>query len=259
MEDVFFLNGDFYDNDPFGDEIYYGASIFETIMIYKGKLIFLEEHINRLKKASEFIGIDVKDDELSYLTKVMTESAKNFGEGSAKILISQNNKSFKITNMKLREFNDGIKIKKESKLFQNELGFIKSSNYLGNIIARKNLGEKYFETIFLNREGYITEGSISNIFFISNNVLYTPDLNLNILPGITRDIIIKIAKSLSLEVQEGNYNLELLKNSDGIFFTNSLMKKGLLWVNEFEGIFFEKNELIHKLEEKYLKIIEDMI
>ena len=100
---------------------------------------------------------------------------------------------------------------------------------------------------------------MTNLFFIKNEILYTPSLDLNILQGVTRGIIIKISNSLGIKVQEGHFYKKDLLESDSIFFTNSLMKIGLLWTSEFENIKKNKTKEIHKLEKEYYKLIRDMI
>ena len=129
----------------------------------------------------------------------------------------------KLEKFQGREAEKGIEVSFVKEIYQNELGFLKSGNYLGNIIARKNL--KGFEGIFLNRLGQITEGTISNLFFIKNEVIYTPSLDLNILSGITRKIIIKLAKINGIEVQEGHFYKKDIEEAEAIFFTNSLKQK----------------------------------
>ena len=124
-------------------------------------------------------------------------------------------------------------------------------------MAKKEL--ESFEGVFTNRQGIITEGTMSNLFFIKNGILYTPSLDLNILPGVTRGIIIKISNSLGIKVQEGHFYKKDLLESDSMFFTNSLMKIGLLWTSEFENIKKNKTKEIHKLEKEYYKLIRDMI
>ena len=113
---------------------------------------------------------------------------------------------------------------------------MKSSNYLVNILAREEASKNgLYEGIFTNRMGDVTEGSISNIFFVKDGVFKTPSLDLNILSGVTRGKIIEILAKVGVPFQEGHFKKEELEHADGIFITNSLMKNGLLWSNSFEG------------------------
>ena len=253
---MYFLNGEIYENEPLNNDFFYGYSLFETIYGKDGKLIFFEEHLERLEKASikieMRIDFDIKKEVLNFVQK-----KKNLTEFMVKIQVSEKNLYIKIEDFQGRDFPDGIKAELIKEPYQNEMGYIKSGDYLGNILARKRLVG--FEGVFNNRQGYITEGTISNLFFVKNGVIYTPSLDLNILPGITRKKFLYLAEKIGFEVQEGHFTKEDLFQADGIFFTNSLMKRGLLWVSEFENCSKSKTQEIHKLEKEYLKIVGYMI
>ncbi|MGN1356175.1 MAG: aminotransferase class IV [Succinivibrionaceae bacterium] len=73
--------------------------------------------------------------------------------------------------------------------------------------------------------GYITEGCITNIFWENRGVIYTPELSLNILPGIMRSKVVESYRKQGIPVREGKYLLEDLLYAERIFVTNSLMGK----------------------------------
>lgn len=101
---------------------------------------------------------------------------------------------------------------------------IKSTNYLENILAREEaLRSHAQEGLWTNTQGYITEGTISNVFFIKNNVLYTPSLECGCLAGTRRNVVMQLASDLGISVQEGKYRSPLLKEADHVFLTNALM------------------------------------
>ena len=148
------------------------------------------------------------------------------------------------------------KLKAIDNFYQNEFGFIKSFNFTVNLLARQNLiKEGYYEGIFKNRLGKMTEGTISNLFFVKDGVVKTPSLSLNILPGIVREEIIEILKKNKMKIEEGEYSIEELKNADEIFITNSLCKKGVVWINEFSGYFYKKGFIASYIEKEYLKLV----
>ena len=109
---------------------------------------------------------------------------------------------------------------------QNEesiISRIKTLNYLPYILARddaKDMG--YDEAILTNTKGCITEGATSNIFIVKNNGLITPSEASGILPGITRGVIIEIAKKLKISVKEKLVSRRELLGADELFLTNSL-------------------------------------
>lgn len=256
---MYYLNGKILDKEPYDDSIFYGKSLFETIAIINGKALFLEEHIGRLRISCKKLNIPIVENFESELS-LFLKRARDLREGMLKIQVSDRNLYIKIQPFSLRNFPDGIKAGFIKNYYQNELGFYKSSNYLLNILARKEISEAgCFEGIFFNRMGHITEGTISNIFFVKDGKLKTPHLNLNILPGISREKIIQISKELEIEVQEGFFCKDDLLDAEAVFFSNSLMKKGLVWVFDLEGHKYKKNEIVHKIQNKYLKIQNTMV
>lgn len=97
-----------------------------------------------------------------------------------------------------------------------------SGNYLNSIIANReavNMG--YDEAILTSQSGHITEGPGENIFLISGNELVTPSLESDILAGITRDTVLKIASDLDLKVTERYVHREELYNADELFFAGT--------------------------------------
>lgn len=256
---MYYLNGEVLNKEPYDESIFYGKSLFETIAVINSKALFLNEHLDRLFLSSNKLKINIQGN-LKELVLNFISKYSSTNEEMLKILVSNNKLYMKLLPFKLRDFPNGTKAMLIKNYFQNEMGMYKSANYLSNILAREEVVEGgYFEGVFTNRLGQICEGTISNIFFIKDNIIYTPHLSLNILSGITRKLIIDLALASDFLVQEGFFFEEDLKNSDGIFFTNSLMKKGLIWICEFKEKKFKKHEIIHILENKYLKIQGDML
>ena len=102
---------------------------------------------------------------------------------------------------------------------------IKSLNFLNNIIAKAEAKERgAHEALMLNANGYLTEGTISNIFFISNQILCTPSTNCGILDGITRKIILELAVKNRIKIKEGRFRKEALYNASEAFITNTTME-----------------------------------
>ncbi len=253
------LNGKNYDKDPFSNFQNYGKGLFETLYGVKNKILFYKEHLERLRKSMEFINLKLDYNIEEEIEKILDTNF--YEEFMLKILVAEETFYLKLLPFQGRYFEEGIKVKSIKNFYQNEMGMIKSTNYLVNILAREELVEEgCFEGVFTNRLGQITEGTISNLFFIKDNIIYTPSLELNILPGITRKKIIELAREeLELEVQEGYFTLENLNEADSIFFTNSLMKKGLVWVEDFAGKKYQKDEIIHKIENSYFKLLSSML
>jgi branched-chain amino acid aminotransferase len=97
---------------------------------------------------------------------------------------------------------------------------VKSLNYQNNILAKlEAIRAGVDEAIMLDWMGYVCEGTGDNIFIVKNGVLVTPPIYASILPGITRQTIIDIAKRLKIEVSERNITIHDLYNADEVFLT----------------------------------------
>jgi branched-chain amino acid aminotransferase len=96
------------------------------------------------------------------------------------------------------------------------------ANYMNSqLIKMEALLEGYVEGIALNVRGHISEGSGENIFIVTNGEIHTPPLSSSILPGITRDTVIFLAKDLGIKLVEETIPREMLYISEEVFFTGS--------------------------------------
>jgi len=96
------------------------------------------------------------------------------------------------------------------------------ANYMNSqLIKMEALLEDYIEGIALNSRGHVSEGSGENVFIVMNGTLHTPPLSSSVLPGITRDSVIYIAKDLGYSVLEDTIPREMLYIADEVFFTGS--------------------------------------
>lgn len=96
------------------------------------------------------------------------------------------------------------------------------ANYMNSqLIKMEAVLEGYVEGIALNIRGHVSEGSGENIFLVIKEKLYTPPLSSSVLPGITRDTVMTIARELGIEVLEDTIPREMLYIADEIFFTGT--------------------------------------
>jgi len=96
------------------------------------------------------------------------------------------------------------------------------ANYMNSqLIKMEALANGYSEGIALDTAGYVSEGSGENIFVVRDGKLYTPPLGASVLPGITRDSVIKLAGDLGLQVIETLVPREMLYIADEVFFTGT--------------------------------------
>jgi branched-chain amino acid aminotransferase len=96
------------------------------------------------------------------------------------------------------------------------------ANYMNSqLIKMEALLDGYSEGIALNIRGHISEGSGENLFLVMDGRILTPPLSTSILPGITRDTVITLARDLGLPVFEETIPREMLYIADEVFFTGS--------------------------------------
>lgn len=98
---------------------------------------------------------------------------------------------------------------------------VKAITLLANILLRQTAVDQGCAEAILVKDGYVTEGAASNIFAVIDGTLVTPPNGEEILPGITRDVILQIAKDNDIPYSEDIISLEALKTADEIWLTSS--------------------------------------
>jgi branched-subunit amino acid aminotransferase/4-amino-4-deoxychorismate lyase len=130
----------------------------------------------------------------------------------------------------------------------------KTSNKLPQVLARAEADEAGAdEALLLNTDGYVAEGTSSNVFWIKRGVLYTPLLAAGMLPGVTRAIVFEIAAGLGVRIREENVRLKEFALADGIFL--SLTSRGIVEARELDGGALKKSELVARIQRAYNSIL----
>lgn len=245
---MLYLNGKFIADtelsiSPYDRGILLGDGIFETMRAFDGEVEFLQAHWQRLSASALILKIPILI-ELSTIKQIISELLKknSLDKGSAALRLTltrgigprgllppaQVEPTLMLTCNKLSEYN-----KKDHKLIissivcneYSPLSNIKSINYLDHILARieaENQGVD--DAIILNTKHKVAETTIANIFAIKNNIIYTPKLSDGALPGIIRQVLLKILQKNGIMIEEKTFGLEFLLSSDEVFLTNSLIQ-----------------------------------
>ncbi len=224
----------------------YGDGIFETMRAYDGVVFKIDEHIKRLRRSANLIELNIyrTDNEIkSIIYKTLSEN--ELKDAYIRITVSRGegaigldpdlckSPTLLVVTSKFKSYSDvfyenGIKIiiaKTRRNIREAINPEIKSLNFLNNILAKIEAKRvEAVEAIMLNAEGYITEGTISNIFFYKNDTLYTPSIGCGILDGITRNLVLELANSKEIKTEEGQYLPQDLFMADEIFITNTSME-----------------------------------
>lgn len=224
---------------------FFGRGVFETILV-KTKPLFLEEHIKRLNNGINTLKIG-EAIETEYISNIINDF--NIKNCVLKIIVTEKNILLETRELLyksgdyLRGFS--LKVAKTIKNSTSKLTYIKSMNYLENILEREEaLEEGYNESVFLNEKGYVCEGSFSNIFIVKNDIIFTPEVSSGLIPGVVRNYIIK-----NYDVIEKEIRLDDIINADEIFITNSLL--GIMGVSKFENRILTENKITIKIRKEY--------
>jgi branched-chain amino acid aminotransferase len=224
----------------------YGDGIYETLRAYKGVVFKVDEHIERLFRSASMLDLRIPKTRESIKKAVYdTLKANNQNEAVIRITISRGagplgldpglcpKPTFVIITGEFKEYpreyymkGVNIAIVNTRRNFRGALNpQIKSLNFLNNILAKIEAIEKVsYEGVMLNYRGYIAEGTITNVFFIKEGTLCTPDINVGILDGITRRIILDSAIELGIKVREGHFRKNELFRADEVFISNTTME-----------------------------------
>jgi len=138
---------------------------------------------------------------------------------------------------------------------------IKSGNYLNNIMALlPKDSSKYQDSYMLDHQGYVTEGTTFNIFFIKEGVIYTSPDQADILHGITRDIVFYCADKLNIKVKKEFFKPKSIQQADEAFATSST--KEIVPITKIDQYAIGSGKLggvTKKLMQEYKTYIEEYI
>ncbi len=249
-----------------------GDGIFESLRAYRGIPFLLKAHLERFFKGAQKLRIKLQENEetLTWIIKKLIE-VNNLQDAYIRITLTRgsggrgiditdcNNPTLCIITRQYTASENtiytsgvsaGILNRRNNRLPED--CYLKSISFLNYILARNEVRDRnLFEGILLNQNEQITEGTVSNVFFVKDKKIYTPSAEAGILIGVTRQEVIKIARHIGLKVEEGLYTREDLIEADEMFLTNSLME--IVPVRNFEGINFNQFETTHLLLNEYRK------
>jgi len=224
----------------FDHGLLYGDGAFEGIRSYDSLIFKCEEHVNRLYETAQAIElvIPLSKDEMiqaiadtlkenkledAYIRVIVTRGEGDLGldpkncHGKPSIIIIADNivlypQEFYSNGMEI------ITVKTRRNHPEALHPKLKTLNYLNNILAKIEAGkEGYIEAIMLDHEGYVAECTGDNIFFIKDGRMFTP--NRSILIGITRNMVIEIAKEEGIITEERLIELDEIYSADECFLT----------------------------------------
>lgn len=224
----------------------YGFGLFETMRSYKGKIVYLTEHLERIKKSARSFGLKIPypaeklKEQIDRIIKI-----NKLDDAYVRLTVWRNSETKSDVLVCAGKYKPYLKSKyaqgfscKISSLRQNEGSFlsqIKSTNYLFSLTAHSQAVRAGFDqAIILNNQGFVCEAGRANIFLVKNKEIFTPKLESGCLEGITRQAVLDLALKEGIACRQANFTLQDLYNAEEVFLTNSLI--GIMPVKSVEGI-----------------------
>ena len=232
-----------------------GKSLYEVIRISEGIPIFLMEHLERLESSAKIMKYRLsitRDEIIDGILKLIKEN-KTSNE-NLKLVINYIPNDENSDNNKFEEkflayfvphtyplkqqYDDGVKtityhgerINPNAKVINNTF-----REKVNEQIKNKNV----YEAILVDDEGFITEGSKSNIFMVKGSTIITSKA-INVLPGITRQFIIKTCRKLNINFKEENIHERDLESLDGLFISGT--SPNVLPINSVNELSFNSSQ-----------------
>ena len=220
----------------------YGDGCFETLVSYKSKFLHFEDHFARLQSGLKYLDMNLdltKDLLKSEVQKLLKKNELEdedsvvriqcYREGSSGYFDISDRSGFIISNRSIPERPGSIKLKTVSTptipsiALERKVKLSNSINYIKAAQEAKKQGGD--DALMLTIDKSISETTISNIFWIKGNQVFTPSLNCDLLPGVTRSILIKlIDQDSKLQLIEGAFRPEDIYSAEAVFCTNSVME-----------------------------------
>jgi branched-chain amino acid aminotransferase len=239
----------------FDHGLLYGDGVFEGIRVYDTRVFELEAHVRRLFDSARAIRLQVplgKEDLIraiettvaanrvhdGYIRLVVTRGVGTLGlnpftcKNAGLIIIAD-----KIQLYPEELYEKGMRVISATTVRNHPLALppqIKSLNYLNNILAKiEALDVDVPEAIMYNHEGYVAEATGDNVFIVRNKVIFAPPVEAGSLEGITRAVVIRLARQEKLEVVEKNLTRYDLYVCDEFFLTGTAAE--VIGIVEIDG------------------------
>jgi D-alanine transaminase len=257
---------------------HFGDAVYEVILYNQGVFYDFDEHINRLFRSLHSIDI-----QFSITKKTIELIVKNLirlnkiSFGSVYIQVSRGiaDRNHTFNNLNIKPILTIITSKKHNNINNDIIGVkaitvrdnrwarpdIKTTQLLPNVLAKTKANKQgAYESIFIDDEGYVTEGSSSNIWIINkDNEIITRSIDGKILSGITRKTIAKFSKLNDLTVIENKFSKDEMLNAKEVFLTSA--SSFVTPITEIDNVKINEGvvgEMSIKLKTLYFKNFENL-
>jgi aminodeoxychorismate lyase len=274
---IVFLNGQFVPEDRalvsvFDRGFLYGDALFEGILITRGRPFRWREHMERLQRGVDFLKLTLPFSHDELLARALELAQRNrlpecilrlnLTRGITARGYSPRNASRPAVVMTLhpapviKKMPRWRVITSSFRLPANDpLASFKTANKLTQVLARAEAdAASAQEAILLNTNGRLAEGTTSNLFWIKDEVVFTPALPDGALPGVTRAVALDLCVKLSIKCKEKKAAPGELREADGAFLTMTSM--GVVEMESLDGRKLKRSPLVRKLWAGYRNLLQ---
>ena len=223
----------------------YGDGLFETLRTYDKKPFLLEDHVARLSNSAQYFDIpfrytsqqirqiiehlltgnNLKD---AYIRMTLSRGPGFNGlipTGTCTPTFAVHTKPLPAYPASLYKTGVSLIISRIRRSATCPISCHKTLNFLTNYLIKREAAEKgAHDALVLNTDNHIAECAVSNIFVVEKNAVITPSLKANVLPGITRKIVLELCKENSIHASEELFGVERILGASEVFITNALME-----------------------------------
>ena len=247
-----YIDGGFYSEEDakisvFDHGLLYGDGVFEGIRVYGGRVFELDPHIDRLYTSAHAIALQIPVSRDELVEDVMETIRRNAGAEYIRLVVTRGKGDLGLNPKKCPKatvfciaggitlypaevYEKGFRIQTLATRRNDPQAInpaVKSLNYLNNVLGALELrGSDVSEGLFLTTAGYVCECTADNFFLVKGRKLMTPHPALGALSGITRGVVMRLAASMGLDVEEGFYTLHDVYNADEAFLTGTAAEVG---------------------------------
>lgn len=216
-----------------------GDGVYEVIPVYAGQPFRLTEHLQRLRNSLAEIRLDLDISDTQW-TDILTRLIKDHGQGDLSVYLQVTRGSAAKRDHSFPEQihptvfvmvtpipapDPDIARHGIHAVLLDDIRWqrcdIKAITLLANVLLRQRANDLGAQEAILVRNGLALEGAASNLFVVDGDKLITPPKSSQVLPGITRDLVLELAPAAGLEVVESHISVQALADYDEIWLTSS--------------------------------------
>jgi len=213
-------------------EYSYGFGVYETLRVSNGQVYFLKDHLERLMESARIIGLEhpfTENDVSEYFNRLIEKNNAETCNVKMLLIGAPKKNEAQLFIICLNPLFPDKKLYRDGAImttykYERVFHHAKTLNMLQSYLAYRKAKEVgAYDALLINKDGFITEGTRTNFFCIKGKTIFTPREK-DILLGVTRKVLLRVAKDNGYEVAEQDIKLGDISNFDGAFISSTSSK-----------------------------------